>query len=260
VLAFHAGDRLLADVLPPGVAGFAIRGEEGDGGSGETTDLLPGEETALGQVCAIRRCQFAAGRRCGRRALAALDRAPEAILVGPGGEPRWPVGVIGSITHCCGYAAAIAMTAGVPAGIGIDVEPHQPISSRMLAHVASPSEHGWIAGAYDLGVHFDRLLFSVKESIYKAWFPLTSSRLRFADVRVTFQPADRCWRARLMVPGPTVHGEAILGFEGRYAVDDGFVLSFAASKTYVEKRTSRGIVSWVRKPTSGFEHNGGCDG
>lgn len=241
VLALPADDGLLAEVLPPGVAGFAIRGEEGGGGSAGTADLMPGEERALGRVCAIRRWQFAAGRRCGRRALAALGRAPEAILAGPAGEPRWPVGVIGSITHCRGYAAAVATTTAVAAGVGLDVELHRPISPRVLGRVASPQERGWIAGAQGRGVHFDRLLFSVKESIYKAWFPLTCSRLGFADVAVSFQPAQRRWWARLRVPGPTGHGGTVVGFEGGYAVDDDFVLSFAQATT-TGGRTQQG---WI---------------
>ncbi len=258
VVAFLVSDRLLADVLPPGVAGFAIRDEEGAGRFDGPADLAPGEEAVLGGACAMRRWQFAAGRRCGRRALAALGRPPEAILAGPGGEPRWPTGVIGSITHCRGYAAAIATAALGWPGVGLDAEPHQPLSSRVLTHVASPDERAWIAGARGLGVCFDRLLFSVKESVYKAWYPLTSRRLGFADVRVAFHPLDRRWWARLLVARRTVHGEVILGFAGRYAVDNGFVLSFAAAKTTCG-RTCDARDRALNDPASLPEHLGGCD-
>lgn len=255
VLAFPADDPLLAPVLPPEVAGFAVRGE-GECATRGMDALRPGERILLGRVCGIRRWQFTAGRHCGRRALVALGRAPGEILAGSHGEPRWPVGVRGSITHCRGYAAAIATTA--LGSVGIDVEPHRPISPRVLTRIASPDERHWITEARGLGVHFDRLLFSVKESIYKAWFPLTSRRLGFTHVRVNFQPADRRWRARLLVPGYTAQGEVILGFEGRYAVDDGFVLAFAAAKTTCGTTREMRDSVLANKPTSGSEHLGGC--
>ncbi|WP_423832395.1 hypothetical protein [Streptomyces manipurensis] len=72
---------------------------------------------------ARRRAQFATARACARRALAGLGREPVALLPGPGGAPQWPSGVVGSITHCEGYRAAVAAPAGVVAALGIDAEP-----------------------------------------------------------------------------------------------------------------------------------------
>ncbi|MGW4758310.1 4'-phosphopantetheinyl transferase superfamily protein, partial [Streptomyces chartreusis] len=77
-------------------------------------------------------------------------------------------------------------------------------------------------------VHWDRLLFSAKESVYKAWFPLTGKWLDFteADIDVFADPGERHsggLRARLLVPGPLVGGRRIDVFEGRWTVQRGLV-------------------------------------
>jgi enterobactin synthetase component D / holo-[acyl-carrier protein] synthase len=52
---------------------------------------------------------------------------PAPILPGPAGEPGWPPGVTGSITHCPGYrACAVARTEDL-AAIGIDAEPDEEL-------------------------------------------------------------------------------------------------------------------------------------
>ncbi len=40
------------------------------------------------------------------------------------------------------------------------------------------------------GPSWDRLLFSAKESVYKAWFPLTGRWLGFEEAAITINPAD----------------------------------------------------------------------
>src|SRR5262249_33599292 len=61
---------------------------------------------------------------------------------------------------------------------------------------------------------WDRLLFSAKESVYKAWFPLARRWLGFEEADVTLDPAGR-FTARLLVPGP------VSGFTGRWTVHNG---------------------------------------
>src|SRR5262249_33186078 len=77
-------------------------------------------------------------------------------------------------------------------------------------------------------VHWDRLLFSAKESVYKAWFPLTSRWLAFEDADVTFDPVAHTFEAQLMVPGPCLHGRELIGFSGRFLATRGLVLTAIA--------------------------------
>lgn len=77
-------------------------------------------------------------------------------------------------------------------------------------------------------MHWDRLLFSAKESVYKAWFPLTGKWLDFseADIEIFTDPGEEVrggLRARLLVPGPVVDGERLDVFEGRWTVGRGLV-------------------------------------
>ena len=59
---------------------------------------------------------------------------------------------------------------------------------------------------------WDRLLFSTKESVYKAWFPLAERWLGFEDARVTIDRDRGSFAARLLVPGPRLDGRELSGF------------------------------------------------
>lgn len=189
--------------------------------------LFPAERELLTRAVPKRRLEFTTVRVCARTALAELGIAPAPILPGTRGAPGWPDGVIGSMTHCDGYRAAAVALGSSGASIGIDAEPHGPLPEGVLKMVARPEEHDRLAALaeQDPGVHWDRLLFSMKESVYKAWFPLTGLWLDFQEASISMQPASRSFAAELLVPGPTVAGRQLTGFEGRFAVADGLVLS-----------------------------------
>src|SRR5258707_14555226 len=66
--------------------------------------------------------EFAFGRQAAAEVLASLGFETEAIPVGPRGAPRWPEGVVGSISHTDGLAISVAARATERTAIGIDVE------------------------------------------------------------------------------------------------------------------------------------------
>jgi 4'-phosphopantetheinyl transferase EntD len=76
-------------------------------------------------------------------------------------------------------------------------------------------------------VRWDKLLFSAKESVYKAWFPLTHRWLGFEDADLRPAP-DGTFRATLRVPGPVVDGVEVTGFAGRWALRDDLVITAVA--------------------------------
>jgi 4'-phosphopantetheinyl transferase EntD len=85
----------------------------------------------------------------------------------------------------------------------------------------------------DPAVHWDRLLFCAKESVYKAWYPLTRRWLGFEDASVTLLPSGE-FRAELLVPGPVLSGGEVTAFSGRWLVDAGLAITavaLLASKT-----------------------------
>jgi 4'-phosphopantetheinyl transferase EntD len=186
--------------------------------------LFPVEEEALGRAVDVRRREFATGRACARRALRQLGHAEGAIPAGARGEPLWPGGIAGSITHCTGYrAAAVAFTTDV-ASLGIDAEPHEPLPDGALDSIASPLEQQRLRAAPG-GIHADRLLFSAKEAVYKAWFPIAQRWLGFEDVDLEIDFRKATFDARLLVPGPRPGGAPLRGFHGRWTVRDDLVLA-----------------------------------
>jgi 4'-phosphopantetheinyl transferase EntD len=167
-------------------------------------------------------------RRCAREALASLGVAPGPILPGPRREPVWPAGVVGSITHCTGYRGAAVARRGDLAALGIDAEPHAALPEGVLEAVTVPAERLRLAeltGRHP-AVHWDRLLFSAKESVYKAWFPLTRRMLGFEEAELTFDVSAGSFAARLLVSGTRIDcAPPLTGFTGRWTVSDDFVLT-----------------------------------
>jgi 4'-phosphopantetheinyl transferase EntD len=170
----------------------------------------------------VRRREFTTSRACARLALQQLDVSAGAIPAGERGEPIWPSGVVGSITHCHGYRACAVARDQSFFSVGIDAEIHAPLSAGVLEQVAFGREIG-MASDRRGDVCLDRLLFSAKEAVYKAWFPLAHRWLGFEDVELTIDRANATFAARLLVPGPLVGGSRLTEFRGRWCVDDGIV-------------------------------------
>jgi 4'-phosphopantetheinyl transferase EntD len=211
-------------ILPAGVAVAATRGDILD------AELFPEEESIVGRAVEKRRREFLTARACARQALAQLGIAPAAIPSGPRGEPRWPDGIVGSITHCDGYRACAVARSTDLATVGIDAEPNQPLPDGVLGDIALPEERRQLGNlARDApDVRWDRLLFSIKESVYKAWFPLAERWLGFEDAKVAIDPRRASFTACLLVPGPVFGGAELSQLQGRWAVGDGLVIAAIA--------------------------------
>lgn len=193
--------------------------------------LLPAEEATLGNVVDSRRREFTTGRHLARRALSRLGVAPTALLAGPHREPVWPPGLVGSITHCAGYRAAMVARDSTLVTVGIDAEPNEPLPDGVLEAISLADEREQVIRLLrtGYGVRWDRLLFSIKESVYKAWFPLTRRWLDFEQALVTVDPMAGSFDVRLLVPGPALpDGRTLAGFSGRWLARRGLLLSAIA--------------------------------
>jgi 4'-phosphopantetheinyl transferase EntD len=212
---------VIEEILPLGVATAEAFGDTAP------ALLFPAEEAAIARAVAKRRSEFATGRACARAALAKLGLPPSPIVPSPRGAPQWPPGVTGSITHCAGYrASAVAHLADV-ASLGLDAEPNAPLPDGVLERIAVAQERAWLPelAAAVPGVSWDRLLFCAKESVYKAWFPLTGRWLGFEQAAVIVEPQARTFTARLLEPAEARDGRRLAGFDGRWLVRDGLVLT-----------------------------------
>jgi 4'-phosphopantetheinyl transferase EntD len=219
---------MIEQILPATVIAVEVRDDEARDDREEAT-LFPQEQALLARAIDKRRREFTTGRHCARTALGRLGFAPAPILSGERGEPLWPAGAVGSITHCDGYRAAAVAHASEVATIGIDAEPHAALPDGLLEEIARAEELPMLHRLqHELPeVHWDRLLFSAKEVVYKAWFPLARRWLGFEDVVVDID-LDGLFAVRLLVEGPSLDGGALTGFSGRWLVQDGLMLAAVA--------------------------------
>lgn len=182
--------------------------------------LWPEEAAALGEVVPGRRWDWVMGRRCAREAMASLGIEPAPVLAGEKRQPLWPSGVVGAITHTHGYAAAAVASDRRVDSIGVDAEPDEALPAGVLRRIAFDVDHHWLDTDVGAGVaHPPRLLFSIKEAVYKAWYPLTGTWLGFEDARVRVEPATTSFEAEIRIDGP------VTSMGGRYTSHDGVVIA-----------------------------------
>ncbi|MFC9945702.1 4'-phosphopantetheinyl transferase family protein [Streptomyces pratensis] len=192
--------------------------------------LYPEEAQLVAKSVDRRRHEFAAVRACARRAMAALGVPSAPVLRGHRGMPLWPEGTVGSMTHCVGYRAAVLAWAAEVRAVGIDAEPNEPLPPGVWDLISVPSERARMPmGEDDPAIHWDRLLFSAKESVFKTWFPVTRIELDFQEADISFRTspgsgAEGTFTAELSLSAPGMPRT----FEGRWLVDDGFVVTAIA--------------------------------
>ena len=165
----------------------------------DTQQLHPEERKLLPASANLRYASsFVAGRIAAHEALRKLgvdDNAP--ILRGERGMPIWPDGICGSLTHKRGLAAAIVARADEYAAVGIDLEVNPaPRHSRFALSICTSEERRWLS---EYGGNRDEMLlaiFSAKESIFKALYPICkryfgfhSAELHWDDTRELFNGA-----------------------------------------------------------------------
>ena len=186
------------------------------------TTMFASEAAHVAGAPPRRRREFATVRSCARDAMRRIGVAAGPILPDADRVPRWPAGVVGSLTHCEGYRAAAVGRADDLAGIGIDAELHEPLPVAATELVLRDEERTTLRTLTETrpAIHWDRIAFCAKEAVFKAWFPPTRRWLEFAEVSVTVDP-DGTFAARLLVHddrGPEA-------FTGRWTVAGGLVVA-----------------------------------
>jgi 4'-phosphopantetheinyl transferase EntD len=223
---------MISAILPKGITAVENSGDVPE------AILLPEEKAALGCVAERRRREFTMARSCARRALAALGLSTAPILPGPQRQPLWPAGIVGSITHCAGYCAAVVAHSAQFLTIGIDAEIHDRLPDGVLDLVTLDDERTSLRLLPGNGTQWDCVLFSAKESVYKAWFPIAGSWLEFKDVLISFEPESGRFFARVLTRAPIIQGRALTHFSGRFLIEEGRVL------TAVSLRTEEHLNGW----------------
>jgi 4'-phosphopantetheinyl transferase EntD len=195
----------MAQILTPGLFGAELYD------TGQSLPLHPAEERHVAGAAEKRRRDFALGRACAHLVLAQLKCDSGPILKGENGAARWLAGLVGSITHTRGYAAALVAQAADFSGLGVDAERTGGVTPDLWPRLFVPGEREYLSGQRDA----DRaatILFSAKEACHKAG---CERALRFHDLHVAL--ADGCFIAR----------RGTEEFQGRFASDGDLVLAAA---------------------------------
>ena len=184
--------------------------------------LFSEEQDLVKSAVDRRKADFGDARWCAHAAMTGFAE-DQPILRGERGMPVFPDGVTGSLTHTEGLRAALVGRSSRWLSLGIDAEPATPLPEGVFNTIARPEEQRRIhrlARAEGIA-HVDKVLFSAKETTYKAWFPLTHRFLDFDQAEIDIRP-DGTFRSYLLVrpvPVPFI--------EGRWIVRGGCVVTLA---------------------------------
>jgi 4'-phosphopantetheinyl transferase EntD len=161
------------------------------------------EQDALGEaVSEKRRLDFCLGRAAARRALGNIGfPVVTPILRGAHREPIWPIGVVGSIAHGSGYGvAAVAWQQDIPA-LGIDIQKIEDrYTDELIARFADPDEFDWVRSVPSKRTERAVKLFSAKESVFKALYPLGKVWFAFDVAHLTPRADESGFDASVRLP------------------------------------------------------------
>lgn len=181
---------------------------------------------------AKRQAEFLAGRLCARAALLHLDGTCATPAIGEDRAPVWPAHIAGAITHSNGRAGAVVALKSVWQGLGIDLENllSDERARRLVKEILTPGEQRRMAEGCDEDVALVvTLTFSIKESLFKALFPLVGQRFYFEHAEVLSWTPEGHVRLRLLTDLSTdwQHGSEL---DAQFALVDGQLLSVVAIK------------------------------
>lgn len=175
------------------------------------------EEMAVASAVEKRKAEFRAGRTCAREALRLLGCADAPIPMRSDRSPAWPSGFVGSISHTSSLAATVAAPRDLFAGLGVDIEEDSPLELNLRQLIMLPDEREHLPSNFMIGsrsVDMAKVVFSIKEAVFKAIFPLTKAPLDFHDVSVAIDLRHARFSVKSLLPIPRFPKQNIEGWIG----------------------------------------------
>ena len=207
---------ILAELCPPGVVAVELSG------TARASDLYPkefDETTSFGEK---RRGEFSAGRLCARRALAEFGIVNFPLQINNDRRPRWPEGIVGSISHTRDYCAALVARATDVSAIGFDVERTERIGEELWNALFTSRERERLRTLSSERRAIDAtVIFSAKEAFYKCHFAHSPSWLDFADVEIEIVPGTDEHAGTFNIQ-PCSARVARAEYNGRFVIARGF--------------------------------------
>jgi len=186
--------------------------------------LLSPERTGTSRMVAKRQREFTAGRIAARRAMVALGHPAQPVLPGADRAPIWPEGLVGSLSHCDSLCLCAMAHARDVRALGVDVEEDTPLEPEMIDTILTAPERKWLNHQRpgDMA-KLAKLLFSAKETAYKAQYPLSREVLDFECIAVLPDLAAGTFAATFTrAVGPFASGTQMAG---KFARVHGLILT-----------------------------------
>ena len=180
---------------------------------------------SLSRAVPKRRVEYCAGRYCAREALRLCSPTHAELEVGRGahGEPLWPPGIVGAITHTHEFASAAVALKSDAHALGLDAERVTHLSADVLEYIAVPAEIAALTLTSQMSEEsVASVVFSAKEALFKCLYPEVQRYFDFRDAVIETLHASGTFSARLLVElSPRLPAGA--RFSGRFAHGDGRV-------------------------------------
>lgn len=130
-----------------------------------------------------RQAEFLAGRYTSRLGLRELNVSDDFIVKSRNRAPIWPINIVGSISHTETKAMAAIGLKDDFHYVGVDVESIITTSDyiNILDLILVKNEHRWLTRNKEL---YLTLIFSAKESLFKALYPLVNIYFDFVDAEM----------------------------------------------------------------------------
>lgn len=161
--------------------GCRARVDRTESGADES-HLQAAERSVIERAVPKRRSEFSVGRRLAQELLAEWGVGAFALVPDADRCPVWPKGILGSISHCAAFCGVVVASSEGIRSVGLDIESAEPLEEKLVDRICSPEELSGLAPRARR--ERAKLLFSIKEAVYKCQFPLSRTFLGFHDVQV----------------------------------------------------------------------------
>jgi enterobactin synthetase component D len=178
-----------------------------------------------------RQLEYSAGRKSAYETIKMIDsKHSDCIGANEDGSVKWPTGLVGSITHSNGIALSVVGSDLIFDGIGVDIERLLSFS-RAVKLVQKICTHEEMISFHDcFNPMIVSILFSAKECLFKALYPITNSRFYFKDAQIIkIDIANNTWTIKLL---KSLSNNHIAGniYNGVFFVGHDFIISLVYIK------------------------------
>ena len=203
--------RRIAELFPAGTTVSACTTLPAD------ARLMPAEAADTDAMVAGRLREYMLGRHCARTALRSLGHEAVAVPRNADRSPAWPAGIVGSVSHSGDIAAAVVGHAQDFAGLGLDIESPEPLTADLAAMICRDDEDHTGENA--------KLLFGIKEAIYKCIYPTVGVYVDFKEMEVKLDPTRSSFSA--LPHSPNFEPATVAGLQGCFTKDEDYLICAA---------------------------------